>query len=97
MALLRNGGRYLVIGQADPTPALLKGTDFTTRQLSVFGVRSGDISHYYRAVEFLRAFGDRFPFGDLLGQRYGLSGVDAALSAMGEARELKPVIVPILG
>ena len=97
MALLRNGGRYLVIGQADPTPALLKGTDFTTRQLSVYGVRSGDISHYYRAIEFMRAFGDRFPFGDLLGQRYGLSGVDAALSALGEARELKPVIVPILG
>jgi D-arabinose 1-dehydrogenase-like Zn-dependent alcohol dehydrogenase len=92
--LVRKGGRYLVIGQADPTPVSLRGTDFNLRQVTVAGNLSGDIPHYYRAVRFLADFGDRFRFADLIGRDYGLAEVNDAIAAMSQMREIKPVILP---
>jgi threonine dehydrogenase-like Zn-dependent dehydrogenase len=94
LGLIRRGGRYLVVGQADPRPVSIHGTDFNTRQLTVAGVLSGDIPHYYRALEFLADTQDKFSFGDLIGNRYPLDRVDDALAAMASAKEIKPVIVP---
>jgi threonine dehydrogenase-like Zn-dependent dehydrogenase len=92
--LVRRGGRYLVVGQADPTPVPLRGTDFNTRHLTVAGNLSGDIPHYYRAIQFLSDFGDRFNFADIIGTSYGLGEVNEAISAMEQMREIKPVILP---
>jgi L-iditol 2-dehydrogenase len=92
--LVRKGGRYLVVGQADPSPVPLRGTDFNTRQLTVAGSLSGDIPHYYRAIRFLEDFGGRYDFGALLGSPYGLADVNEAIAAMEQMREIKPVILP---
>ena len=92
--LIRKGGRYLVVGQADPTPVPLRGTDFNTRQLTVAGNLSGDIPHYYRAVRFLEDNASRFDFGAMLGGHYGLGEANEALAAMEAMREIKPVILP---
>jgi len=94
MDLLRRGGRYLVIGASEPHPVEIRPTYFNLRQLTVAGTMSGDVSHYYKALSFLRDHQDRFSFHDLLGSRYPLSDVGDALGAMESMREMKPVIVP---
>lgn len=94
MDLVRRGGRYLVIGAADPNPVEIKSTYFNMRQLTVAGTLSGDLPHYYRALQFLSDHQDKFPFHELLGNRYSLSGVNDALDSMKNMREAKPVILP---
>ncbi|QIN80002.1 zinc-binding dehydrogenase [Rubrobacter marinus] len=94
MNLIRRGGRYLILGQADPNPVEISGTYFNLRQLTVAGTMSADISHYYRALQFLSDHQEKFPFHELLGNKYGLSGVNDALESMKAMREVKPVIIP---
>lgn len=94
MDLIRRGGRYLVIGASEPRPVEIRPTHFNLRQLTVAGTMSGDVSHYYRALTFLRDHQDRFSFGDLLGSRYSLDQVGEALDGMESMREIKPVIIP---
>lgn len=92
--LVRRGGRYLILGQADPHPIEIRGTYFNLRQLTVAGIMSGDIPHYYQALHFLSDHQDKFPFHELLGNSYPLSRVNDALESMKAMREVKPVIVP---
>jgi len=94
LALVRRGGRYLVIGQGDPRPASIDGRWINTKQLSIVGLLSGEVRHYWKAMQFLAQYGDRFPFADLLGQRYRLAEVNHALDRMQAMAELKPVVVP---
>lgn len=94
MDLLRRGGRYLVIGASEPRPVEIHPTYFNIRQLTVAGTMSGDVSHYYKALTFLRDHQDRFSFGELLGARYPLDRVGEALDQMESMREIKPVILP---
>lgn len=92
--LLRRGGRYLVIGAAEPRPASILPLLINTGNLRIIGSISGDVSHYYRALQFLSDHGDRFRFDAILGNTYGLDGVDTALEAMRTAAEVKPVVIP---
>lgn len=92
--IVRRGGRYAVIGASEPRPAEIRPTNFNLRQLTVAGTMSGDIQHYYRALQFLADYQDRFSFGDLLGSRYSLEQVGDALDGMESMREIKPVVIP---
>ncbi len=92
--LVRAGGRYLVVGASEPRPSQVYATYFNTRQLTVLGTVSADVSHYYRALQFLADHQDRFDFSTMLGNRYRLDQVNDALNAMRSAREAKPVILP---
>jgi D-arabinose 1-dehydrogenase-like Zn-dependent alcohol dehydrogenase len=92
--LIRKGGRYLVVGQAAQQRANINPTYFNLRQLTVLGTHSADVSHFYRALEFIDRYGDRFAFRDVLGKTYGLNEVNAALDALRTSRELKPIINP---
>lgn len=94
MGLLRRGGRYLVIGQAETKPVEIHATRFNIGQLTVSGTMGGDISHYYKALTFLRDYQDRFSFSDLLGSRNSLADVEKALTAMETMREMKPIVIP---
>lgn len=94
MNLMRNGGRYLVIGQAEPRKAQIASNTLNTRQLTILGTVSADVSHYYRALQFLADNRDRFRFDAVLGNTYGLHEVNDALDAMRTGREPKPVVVP---
>lgn len=96
MELVRRGGRYLIIGASDPRPVEIKASYFNLRQLTVAGTMSGDISHYYRALNFLDAQQNRFSFDDLLSTRFQLDQVNSAIEGMEEMREIKPVILPSL-
>lgn len=91
--LVRRGGRYLVIGAVDPRPSEIHATNVNIRQVTVVGTVSAEISHYYRALQFLARYADRFDFPALLGDTYGLEEIDAALDAV-RSGALKPIIDP---
>ena len=95
--LVRRGGRYLILGQADPRPSRIHATNINLRQLTVLGTISADVSHYRRAVTFIDDNAGRFDFEALLGTSYHLDQVNDALEAMRGAVEPKPVIVPAGG
>jgi threonine dehydrogenase-like Zn-dependent dehydrogenase len=94
MDLIRRGGRYLVVGASERRKAQIDASYINQKQIALVGTVSADVSHYYRALQFLADHGDRFDFAALLGNTYGLDQVGDALQAMREAREAKPVIVP---
>lgn len=92
--LVRAGGKYLIVGASEPRVSSVYATHFNTRQLTVLGTVSADVSHYYRALQFLADRDDRFGFSALLGNAYRLDQVNTALDSMRAAREAKPVILP---
>lgn len=94
MGLMRRGGRYLVIGQAEPRKSHIQASAINARQLTILGTVSADVSHYYRALQFLADNAARFRFEAVLGRTYGLGEVNDALDAMRAGREPKPVIIP---
>lgn len=93
MDLVRRGGRYLVVGAADPEPSAVHALHFNLRQITVTGSISADISHYHRALEFLTLHGGRFDFSAVLGETFDLATVDDALDAVRRGG-MKPIVVP---
>ncbi len=94
IAMLRRGGRYLVVGQVGGHQVSLAPRLIVEKQLTVLGVMSGDTVHYYKALQFLKHHRHRFPFEALLSRRYHLTQITEALEAMRHFREIKPVVVP---
>lgn len=96
LRLVRRGGKVALVGVGAPKPAGIDVTAFVTREISLLGSAGGDIVHYYRALQFMSDFADKYSFADLLGGRYGLADVPLALAAIRSQTEIKPVIVPSL-
>jgi D-arabinose 1-dehydrogenase-like Zn-dependent alcohol dehydrogenase len=93
VAMVRRGGRYLVVGQVGDHQVSLQPRLIVEKQLTVLGVMSGDTDHYYKALQFLCHNRDRFTFHDMLSNRYRLDQINEALEAMRAFREVKPVVV----
>ncbi|CAB4930649.1 unannotated protein [freshwater metagenome] len=96
VAMLRANGRYVLSGTLGGGPQPIDMSRVTTRGLHLTGSMSGDIDSYFKAMEFLGKFRDRFDWGLMLGNRYGLHQVTEALESMGSMREIKPVLDPRL-
>jgi len=94
--MMRPNGRYILIGTIGGDPQVVDVARITTRGLRVTGSFSGEIDAYYKALQFLRTYRDRFDWDRMLGRRYGLGAVTDALNAMKRMEEMKPVIVPSL-
>lgn len=92
--LLRPGGRYVISGTVGGKPQELDVARITTRGLRVLGSMSGEIDSYFKALEFLSRFRDRFEWDRLFGSRYGLNDVSEALVSMKRMSEIKPVFDP---
>jgi D-arabinose 1-dehydrogenase-like Zn-dependent alcohol dehydrogenase len=94
LELVRSGGRYLVIGQADPRPVTIQATHINTRCLEIVGVLSGTIAHFHKALLFLEKNKNRFSFEEMISNTYPLDKINTALEAMGALKEIKPAILP---
>ena len=93
--LARDGGRYLALGQycdAGPTP--LNPHAITHRELTIAGSYGSEPRHWARALDFLRARRERYPFHELITHRYRLDQVNEALAAVAAWQTGKAVIVP---
>lgn len=94
MELARMGGRMACIGQSSSAMASVPGATMVSSQLTVVGVKSGDVSHYSQAFRFLAAHASDPDLASLVGQRHRLDDVGVALEAMRTMKDLKPMVVP---
>ncbi len=93
--LVRDGGRYLSLGQyCDAGPTMLNPHLITKRELEIHGCYGSEPQHWVRALEFLRTRRERFPFHELITHRFGLDKVNEALEAVAHWRTGKAVICP---
>ncbi|MCB9856096.1 MAG: alcohol dehydrogenase catalytic domain-containing protein [Phycisphaerales bacterium] len=93
--LARDGGRYLVLGQyCDGGPTMLNPHLITRKELEVAGSYGSEPTHWAKAISFLQARGDRFPFHELITHRFKLDEVNTALEEVANWRTGKAVILP---
>lgn len=89
-------GVFAVVGSTAPD---LNGLPLGTvmgKELTVVGSINGDISDYFRAIEFYRSFTNRFPWSELVSPPVPLSAASAALRSMAALATVKAVIEPSL-
>ena len=91
--LIARGGRYLVLGQRHNEAVEVRPSDITGKHLRVVGSISAGVDHYARALDFLAHNWERFPWMDLISNRYRLEEINVALERMREWREIKAAIV----
>lgn len=93
--LCRDGGKYLALGHyGDAGPIPLNPHLITRKELTVLGSWGSEPRHWVTALEFLRTRRDRYPFHELITHRFGLDGVNEALTAVEKWETGKAVIVP---
>jgi threonine dehydrogenase-like Zn-dependent dehydrogenase len=97
LAMVRRGGRILVIGQSTQNTIPFSPRRINKDMLDIIGVVSAHVSHFYKAMQFLKSQGRRFRFEDMLTNSYSLVQVTEALESMAALREIKPAILPELG
>ena len=96
LAMVRRGGRILVIGQSTKDTIPFSPHRINKDMLDVIGVVSAHVSHFYKAMQFLKAQRHSFRFEDMLTSSYPLVQVTEALQSMAALREIKPAILPTL-
>ncbi len=94
LEIVRRGGRYVVIGQTDPTPISIVPSMINLRSIDIIGVASASVPHFYKAMQFLQNNQRRFSFLDLISNTYRLEEANIALQSMAQLQEIKPAILP---
>jgi threonine dehydrogenase-like Zn-dependent dehydrogenase len=95
MDMIRRGGRYLVMGptsmedEIPVIPGLLM-----QKHMQIIGSASATIGHYYKALQLIQNRREKYPFTEIVTNKYKLDQANDAVVAMGRGREIKPVIVP---
>lgn len=93
VAMLRTGGRYVVVGQLGTGTVAFPPGAITTKNLTVQGVMSADIEHYHGGLKFLERHHDTLPFDRVISNRYALDDINTAMARMKSMSEMKPLIV----
>ncbi|GAB3868240.1 zinc-binding dehydrogenase [Dactylosporangium cerinum] len=95
LAALDIGGHAVLAGTVSPGPAVALDPERLVRGLlTVAGVHNYRPDHLTRAVAFLAGHHHRFPFADLVGERFGLTDIERAIAAAGRTPALRQAIDP---
>lgn len=96
LALLRDGGTYVVAGHyTDAGPvALNPHTDVNRKHARVLGQWGTEFHHVVRALEMLARHRERLPFREVIGKRYGLEEAERALRDVARLDVTKAIITP---
>jgi threonine dehydrogenase-like Zn-dependent dehydrogenase len=92
--MVRPHARYVIVGTVAGGRQEIDVSRVTTRGLRIIGSMSGVIDSYYKAMEFLRGYEDRFDWDRMLGNHYALDELGEAFQSMKRQEEIKPVVVP---
>jgi L-iditol 2-dehydrogenase len=94
--LVRDGGRVVVCGQYTDNGdvRIHPHWQVNRKHVEIHGCWGSDFSHLHRAVRVAARFGDRVPWREMIGARYGLEQANDALRAVAERQVTKAVIVP---
>lgn len=89
-------GTFVVVGSTGPTGDPFPLSAIMGKELTVVGSLNGDVSDYYRSIEFFRTFADRFPWEELFSEPCGLEQASDRIANMHRLGEVKAVIDPRL-
>jgi len=92
--IIRRGGRYVVVGQLGSGTTTIKPSLIVSKQLRILGSLSGRAKAYWKALEFVSAHQEHFPFDRMISTHYSLDEVNVALQRMKNYEEIKPMIEP---
>ncbi len=93
--LLRVGGRYLWVGSVFPTEGLgISPERFVRKMLSVQGIHNYKPEDLGKALQFLNLFQTKFPFAELVSQRFPLDQADQAFCYANRQKPLRVSVVP---
>jgi L-iditol 2-dehydrogenase len=94
--LVRDGGRYTIVGQyTDHGPVSINPhRQINKKHLDVRGVWGIDFSHLYRAVRLQERYNERFRWEQLITHSFDLDGANEALQAVRSGAAIKAVIRP---
>ena len=92
LAMLRRGGRYVVIGQIGEHEVTFKPADLMRKHIRLIGTSSASLEHYYKGLQFLKNNWDRFPFMDMISSHYPLHRINEAMDRMRTWQEVKPAL-----
>ncbi len=93
--LARDCGRFLELGQyCDCGPQPLNPHLMVRKEMQMGGVYGSEPRHWARALQFLQARSDQFPFEELITDRLPLDRINDALELVGSWKTGKVVITP---
>jgi L-iditol 2-dehydrogenase len=92
VAMLRRGGRYLVVGQIHDTEVPFNPSQVVMKQATLIGSLSGAVDHYARALRFMDNTMDRFDWNLMITSHQPLEEINGALDRMRTYRDIKPAI-----
>ena len=92
MAMLRPGGRYLVMGQVHGQSVPFNPSAIVLKQAALIGSLSASVEHYWRALQFLRHQRRRFDWDQMISNHYPLADINQAFRNMQALVEIKPAI-----
>jgi L-iditol 2-dehydrogenase len=94
--LVRDGGRVVICGHyTDNGPVEIHPHwQVNRKHVEIRGCWGCDYSHFHRAVSIAARFGDRVPWREMIGGRYGLEQAGEALAAVENRTVTKAVITP---
>jgi len=95
MDMVRRGGRYLIIGQTSMEAEIPVVPGMVMQKhLQIIGNASATIGHYYKALQLILNRRKKYPFADIVTNKYKLDQINEAVSAMKRGQEIKPVVIP---
>ena len=93
--LLRMGGRFILAGATFPTrPVQLSGEQLVRRLIRLVGVYNYEPEDLESALAFLAETSEKYPFAELVGARYPLSEVNAAIAYAENQRPPRVALIP---
>jgi D-arabinose 1-dehydrogenase-like Zn-dependent alcohol dehydrogenase len=90
--MIQKGGRYLIMGQSSPAKVSVVPSILTSKCLTIVGNASAAITHFYKALQFIKNRRTKYPFADIVSNKYPLEQINEALANMEAGKEIKPVI-----
>jgi L-iditol 2-dehydrogenase len=95
MEMCRDGGKYLVLGHYCNAGTIEFNPHIITRkQLQIFGSWSSEPRHLAAALDFMSSNRERFPFEQLISQRFSLERAHEALMTSRAGQSGKSVLTP---
>lgn len=92
---LRHGGRYVELGCVFPEADFqCDAFDIVFKRLTIKGIHNYDAHHLQRAVDFLTATQDRFPFQEMITHRVALDEVASGLSTAKAGKAIRVAVFP---
>lgn len=90
--LMATAGTYLVMGQTSTRTIEFKPNLLLSKQAVILGSGSADIRHFYKALKFIEAHKNKYPFAEMVSKTYELEELNEALDNMHKGLDIKAAI-----